>query len=51
MYFEVARTLGDGTGGRKLIYYADTDKFFIENKDGEPIGNGMDFERAKKLYR
>ena len=51
VYFEVARTLGDGTGGRKLIYYADTDKFFIENKDGEPIGNGMDFERAKKLYR
>ena len=51
VYFEVARTLGDGTGGRKLIYYADTDKFFIENKDGEPIGSGMDFERAKKLYR
>ena len=48
-YFKVARTLGAGTGGRKLIY---TDgAFYIEDKEGDPVGNGMTFEEAKKLYR
>ena len=50
-FFEVARTLGDGTGGRKLIYKPSTDLFMIENKDGDPTGEGKTFEQAKKLYR
>ena len=50
-YFKVARTLGAGTGGRKLIYTESKDQFFIEDKDGTPIGDGMTFDQAKKLYR
>lgn len=48
-YFKVARTLGAGTGGRKLIYI--NGEFFIEDKEGDPVGDGMTFEKAKKLYR
>ena len=50
-YFTVARTLGAGTGGRKLVYDPVAQKFQIENKDGDPIGDAMDFEQAKALYR
>lgn len=50
-YFTVARTLGAGTGGRKLIYLPDTKKYQIEGQDGEPIGKEMTYEEAKKLYR
>jgi hypothetical protein len=50
-YFTVARTLGAGTGGRKLVYDPVAQKFQIENKDGDPIGDAMTFEQAKKLYR
>ena len=50
-YFTVARTLGAGTGGRKLIYLPDTKKYQIEGQDGEPIGKQMTYEEAKKLYR
>ena len=50
-YFTVARTLGAGTGGRKLIYLPDTKKYQIEGQDGMPIGKEMTYEEAKKLYR
>ena len=50
-YFTVARTLGAGTGGRKLVYDPVAQKFQIENKDGDPIGDAMTFEQAKALYR
>ena len=51
VYFEVARTLGAGTGGRKLIYDPSQELYFVESKDGDPIGGGKTFEQAKKLYR
>ena len=50
-YFTVARTLGAGTGGRKLIYNPDNKKYQVEDKEGEPIGMEMTYEEAKKLYR
>ena len=50
-YFTVARTLGAGTGGRKLIYNPGTQKYQVEDKEGEPIGREMTYEEAKKLYR
>lgn len=50
-WFEVARTLGDGTGGRKLVYNPGAELFFQINKDGDPIGDGFGFGKAKALYR
>ncbi len=50
-YFTVARTLGAGTGGRKLIYLPDSQKYQVEDKEGNPIGKEMTHEEAKKLYR
>jgi hypothetical protein len=50
-YFTVARTLGAGTGGRKLIYLPGIQKYQVEDKEGEPIGKEMTYEEAKKLYR
>ena len=50
-YFTVARTLGAGTGGRKLIYLPDSQKYQVEDKEGLPIGKEMTHEEAKKLYR
>ena len=50
-YFTVARTLGAGTGGRKLIYLPDSQKYQVEDKEGLPIGREMTHEEAKKLYR
>lgn len=49
-YFTVARTLGAGTGGRKLIYNSEKNLYIIEDKDGMP-GKEMNYEEAKKLYR
>jgi len=51
IYFTVARTLGDGTGGRKLIYIPNSQKYQVEDKEGNPIGKEMTHEEAKKLYR
>jgi len=51
IYFTVARTLGAGTGGRKLIYIPNSQKYQVEDKEGNPIGKEMTHEEAKKLYR
>lgn len=50
-YFTVARTLGAGTGGRKLVYSPDEGGYYVEDQDGLPLGDKMTYEQAKKLYR
>ena len=50
-YFTVARTLGAGTGGRKLVYNPSEGGYYVEDQDGLPLGDKMTYEQAKKLYR
>jgi hypothetical protein len=50
VFFETPRTLGDGTGGRRLVFDPAKKLFFQANKDNDPIGDGFGFEKAKAFY-